>query len=945
MRSDSPDRVGLTRTLAETHPSAAQLDQSLARGSVVGRYVLLDRIGAGGMGVVMAAYDPELDRKVAIKVMHAQPDAAASEGRARMIREAQALARLSHPNVVTIHDVGTYQRRVFLAMEYVDGETLTQWYGGRSWREIVAVLAPVAGALAAIHAAGMVHRDVKPDNIMIDRSGRPRLMDLGLARAESRDGGAALDASAHDVVSQVITRRGALAGTPAYMAPEQHLAGGGDARSDQFAFGVTLYEALWRERPFVGDSLPELANNVIEGNLRLPARERDVPSWLRDAVLQMLALEPTERFPSMDAVAHELLRDRGRLGVRAGVVTMVAVGGFAAWFAGRDVGRSCDDADAPVRGVWGPSQREAVRGAITKADVGYTEATAERAVALLDRWVDDWAVAERERCEAARAARDDDRDLALRQACLARASAEFGALVEVLGQPGASVAERALPAVLDLPQPSRCSDPEYLAARADTFVDDDLGRHVGGVRQRLLEAKALERAGAYTDGVTLAQEVVSDARALGDRAVLAESELRLGSLYNLAGRYADAERELIAAHNDARWSRHDGVAIEAAVLLTYVIGVNGGRFDEGLFWYRLADAELGPSEVHDELRADLLSNIGTLHMHRRSYPEALSYLEQAIALGERTYGSDSLRVARYRISLVPTLGGLGQADRALALAQDTVAQYERTLGSEHPTIASALNNLGTTYYGMGRLTEAVDAFTRAFEIQRRALGLEHPAVATTANNVGAISHLLGRDADAYRYYEIARAGMMKSLPADHLSIAAIEFNLGTAAARAGRNDEALAHHQRAREIRVARLGERNAEVAMSDWELVSVLLALGRLDEAQAAATRLEQFALGDPASGMLAHARASQGMLARARGDRPLAIARFEEAHAIFEGRAKHGAVDGDVAFALAELHWPEDPTQARALAELAQQRYADLGAQAQAQRARVQSWLAAHP
>ena len=233
-------------------------DRPLERGDAVGRYLVLDRLGAGGMGVVYTAYDPELDRRIALKLLApALESTGATAGRARLVREAQAMARVTHPNVVTVHDVGEHDGQVFVAMELVDGDTLTAWRSAsvRTWSDELAVMRAAGRGLAAAHAKGLVHRDFKPDNVMVARDGRVLVMDFGLARAQGEAGGSTspFEALVHEdnsALSVELTRQGAIMGTPAYMAPEQHLGGETDARSDQFSFCVALYEGLWRARPF-----------------------------------------------------------------------------------------------------------------------------------------------------------------------------------------------------------------------------------------------------------------------------------------------------------------------------------------------------------------------------------------------------------------------------------------------------------------------------------------------------------------------------------------------------------------------------------------------------------------------------------------------------------------------------------------------------------------------
>ncbi len=303
---------------------------ALPRGTELGRYVLLDRIGIGGMGEVYAAHDSELDRKVALKLLRAEPDEDDPEHlRLRLLREAQAMARLSHPNVVAIYDVGTFKDHVFIAMEYVAGRTLRRWLAEspRPWREIVNHFIEAGRGLAAAHAAQVLHRDFKPENVLVGTDGRLRVLDFGLARANERDPEtteielASLTVSKAKRLALDVSRTGAMVGTPAYMAPEQLLGQAIDARADQFSFAVSLYEALYGERPFAGENLGILMGEVISGKVKRPRSRKRIPSDLRKAVLRGLRPKPDERYPSMDSMISELqgieVASRGDVDVRS----------------------------------------------------------------------------------------------------------------------------------------------------------------------------------------------------------------------------------------------------------------------------------------------------------------------------------------------------------------------------------------------------------------------------------------------------------------------------------------------------------------------------------------------------------------------------------------------------------------------------------------------------
>jgi serine/threonine protein kinase/tetratricopeptide (TPR) repeat protein len=301
-------------------PNGADI-AALPSTAAVGRYLVERVLGSGGMGLVYAAFDPELGRKVAIKLVRplASGRMDASEGRARLLREAQALAQLTHPNVVAIHDVGTFGDQVFLAMEYVEGWTLTDWLSTerRGWREIVSMFAQAGKGLAAAHAKNIIHRDFKADNVWVGEDGRARVLDFGLARAtrdagerqQSRDVAAREDDHRSPRVSMLdatVTLPGAFLGTPPYMAPEQLRGELGDARTDQFSFCVALYLALYGELPFAGETVTSLLEEMEGRKIKEPPKSRRVPFWLRRVLLRGLSLNAADRYDSIDSLLEEL---------------------------------------------------------------------------------------------------------------------------------------------------------------------------------------------------------------------------------------------------------------------------------------------------------------------------------------------------------------------------------------------------------------------------------------------------------------------------------------------------------------------------------------------------------------------------------------------------------------------------------------------------------------
>ncbi|MCE9579735.1 MAG: protein kinase, partial [Deltaproteobacteria bacterium] len=325
--------VGLEPTL----PRGPTDEPEVAVGDTIGRYVVLSRLGAGGMGVVWSAYDPQLDRKVALKLLRAGTGLESSEGRTRLIREAQAIAQLSHPHVVAVYDVGTTEAsgEVYIAMEFVEGETLSAWMARweRPWREILDHFLQAGRGLAAAHGTGLLHRDFKPDNVLVGTDGRVRVTDFGLARSlitaaqeDNRGAPTAMMAS----LRATLTATGTVLGTPRYMAPEQLRGKDTDARSDQFSFCIALYEALYGQHPLPGTTAIQMVEQQAKA---IPPPEGQVPAFIGKALMRGLDAEPARRFPSMHTLLHELTPPPSRTRERwlgAGLGAVLLVGGGAA---------------------------------------------------------------------------------------------------------------------------------------------------------------------------------------------------------------------------------------------------------------------------------------------------------------------------------------------------------------------------------------------------------------------------------------------------------------------------------------------------------------------------------------------------------------------------------------------------------------------------------------
>jgi tetratricopeptide (TPR) repeat protein len=754
------------------------------RGASIGRYIVLDELGEGGMGVVLAAYDPQLDRRVALKLLRAAPGGLDAVLRERVLFEARALARVVHPNIVAVHDAGFHDDELFLVLELVDGTTLRGWLSERrrASAEILEAFVQAARGLAAAHAAGVVHRDFKPDNVLRGRDGRVRVADFGLARvadavARAADAAHAVPPSLH------ATRTGTLVGTPAYMAPEQHAGERVDARADQWAFCASLFEALHGVRPFGGDSLDELSSSVRSG--KVSPGSRDVPAWVQAVLLRGLAVDPAARFPSMDALIEALLDDparrRGRALLGLGGVVLLAAGGVAgwAWTRGAAPGALCRAAGGEVAAVWNHAARERVAAAFERTGVAYAGAVRERAAVRLDAYAAGWAEMRVEACEATRVRGvQSEAALDLRMRCLDGRLRELAATASVLASVSAAEVDGAAGVAADLAPLAACADLEALSAAVPPPADPAVRARVAAVEGRLAEVAALRRAGRYLTGFGIAAPAVEEARLLGHRPALARALREKGGLQHYLGNVAAAEETVREALATAAAGRDDGLFAEIAVQLTAIVGTAQVRLEEARAMRAFVDAALDRAAAGPQLRAVWLTVQGSLDARERRHASARERYQQALALRESALGPDHPEVAVGLRQLGTALRNEGRLDEARQVLERALAAGERALGPDHPEQSATLNSLGVLLKEQGDLAGARDVYARALALRERTLGRDHREVAVPLVNLGNVLVKLGEHDRARAALERALAIRERTAGRDHPDVARVLSGLG-----------------------------------------------------------------------------------------------------------------------------------------------------------------------
>jgi serine/threonine protein kinase/tetratricopeptide (TPR) repeat protein len=819
-------------------PSDYGEDEGLQRGDSVGRYVVLETLGAGGMGVVHAAYDPELDRKLALKLLRprAPGSHASSNGHARLIREAQAMAKLSHPNVVAVHDVGEHDGQVFLAMEFVEGQTVAAWLraGPRPWQEVTKVFRAAGRGLAAAHEAGLVHRDFKPENVMIDARGRVKVMDFGLARARSRavethPSAPGLERELRAAVgvggSDAITREGAIVGTPAYMAPEQYCGAETDARTDQFAFCVSLYEGLYGKRPFAGTSLAVLVAAICEGRLREAPRGSAVPAWLRRLVLRGLSPQPEQRWPSMVALLHELDRDptsARRRWLTAGVLVALSGSMGYAWHVReQDRGAICEGTSDHLEGVWDARVRGQIEDAMLATKLEYASDSWNRVATKLDAYVRAWESMRSEACKATRVSGEQSEAVMdLRMACLDDRLRALRATTRVLVSADPELMPKAIQMVGALPRLDRCADVSALLAEHAPPEDPAVAAEVAGIEEQLADAKALESAGRYHEALEQATSARERAELTSHPPILARVLARQGQL---RARLDEAEAEADLRRALALAIEHDmnEVATDVTYYLTYMFGQLRGDYEQAMQWGPLALAYARASRSPTD-EAQALGVLGGTAFAAGKFDDARRDYEAALALVERSRPEDDYVLASMMDNLGTVLTKLGELDAARQQHERALALFEGQLGPGHPRLASTYNNLGAVARASREFDRARDYHERALAIFEGSLGKEHRMVGGMLNNIAEIARDQGDLDAAIAMHRRSLEIMVAALGADHLHTAFPLTGLGIDLVEAGRSGEAIEFLERAVALRASHDGAAGA-LASSCFALARAL--------------------------------------------------------------------------------------------------------------------------
>jgi eukaryotic-like serine/threonine-protein kinase len=698
--------------------AAASSLEGVTKPDSIGRYTIERVAGAGAMGIVYEGVDPQLGRRVAIKLLRDERGRDAD----RLLREARAVAQISHPNVIAVYDSGVADGEVFMVMELIRGITLREWLAERTrhWSEIVDVAIRAGRGLAAVHAAGLVHRDVKPDNILVASDGRILLTDFGLVFVDTSQSAAVAD-------KIDLTQTGAVVGTPAYLAPEVLDGDAATASADQFSYCVSVWEALAGERPFLGATLATLREAIDNGPGVLSVR--GMPRAIAGAIGRGLAVSPAARWPSLDALLAELDRcarsDRRRrwIAIGAGALCVAGLaGGLSVSMLSKSDAPACDSGAQELATVWSPQVRARIGAGFARTQLPYAAATWQALSTVIDDYGKRWITSYNAACAATHIQHTQSAlTFDLRSRCLAQRRGELAATLDVFAAPDPAQIDAAPRSFAALVSPAVCDDVATLAEVTPIPDALDIRAHVAAAQQTLARGAALYRAGRYQQALDLATGVIAIAERIGYPPLLAAAHVDRAN-------YATALE---------RWDLVKP-SLDAALLA----------------------AERGRDH---RTRSDVHLRLAVVALHHDDQKTALVELDRgdAILAG---IGAAVRQRAIFADVRGTALGDMGKLPEAVEALERAARMYAEASGPTSVDAASPLQKLGYIAAQRGDMAAAVDKLERVLAIRMAAQGPDHPEVGLTYTDLAFMLRDNRRYPEAIKMAEAARANLARSMP-------------------------------------------------------------------------------------------------------------------------------------------------------------------------------------
>jgi eukaryotic-like serine/threonine-protein kinase len=933
----------------------------------IGRFFLLEQLGAGAMGEIYAAFDEQLDRRVALKLVRHGSELTVKPDEL-LLREAQALAQVSHPNVVQIYEAGTHAGRLFIAMELIRGQTLTRWLGEvaglprpQRQREILRSFIAAGRGLEAAHAAGVAHRDFKPDNVLVGDDGRVRVVDFGLARA--MDDQVASAAPASDVHGSAVTESfgtgetvrmeasgdgaqpeaalpkltaatrltvpGTVMGTPRFMAPEQMRGAIADQRSDQFSFCVALYHALYGEFPFAGEGLQELLGSMETGAIGL---ERSVgqAARVRKALRRGLALDPAQRFPSMGELLAALEPSLGRRGGWIAGAVLLFLAALLVYFWPSSSGDPCNRAGDGMDQSWSAERQVAVHTAFLRTELPYAEAAWRGTKQRLDGYAERWRDQATSACRATFVDRvQSQQQFDRRMLCLQRDRQQAAALVAELAAGAPEAVQRSVAAAESLPQLDACTHTESmmfgLEPPAATIAND-----VAAVRDQLAHAQTLERLGRTEESLTAARKAREVTERLKYPPVHAEALVQLARAID-ARDSADARKESEGLYFDAldiaESERHDELSAEIWVRLVMLATRMDPGTQQAHAWWRRGDAAVHRTGNSAYDQARLHHALAEIYYRDSKYAEAADHENRAITAISSVPGQE-LALSRF-------YGGLASAlewdriDEAIPLHERAVKIASDTRGSSHPYAIRLQINLGKALSRRGQVARArsvLETALASMPASYQASHLDAGRVHSALSDLSYVEHKLDDAAaharDSLQIYQ--RSGAPDNVVAEAYT------NLGNVELERKNFAGAIAMYESALALRRPHLGADHYLIGVNVGSIADALVYLARYDEAMGHVREAERiFARGSTPRVAQAWIGTVHGELLVGQRQLGAAVPVLEQALALYDNAADPvNSARAMWALARALQGLGKDPGRVRELAEQARAVFATLGA-----------------
>ncbi|EDM81713.1 serine/threonine kinase family protein [Plesiocystis pacifica SIR-1] len=839
-------------------------------GSTIGRYVVVRTLGQGGMGTVFLAYDPELDRRVAVKLLRASK--ARDTSRSRLMREAQAMARVSHPNVVAVHDVGTHGDRVFITMEYIEGGTLQHWLRTRRpWGEVVEMFAAAGRGLLAAHEAGLIHRDFKPENVLVTARGEVKVTDFGLVRsldesisqeqsgdAERRAPGAGEppdepSASQSSPLTTPLTRAGAVIGTPAYMSPEQFASEPVDPRADQWAFCAALHQGLYGQLPFSGDSMDAIRERVLAGKRDEPPRDRSIPAHVQAVLERGLRVERDARWSSMAELLDALLddpRQRRRRWLAGGAVVASfggAVLGAQLWAQAqaRELERSCTAEAAQIEASWDAARREELRVALVVGEAeqtrGRLEAIWRRAEGELDRWSEGHRQARRSACMvAAGSSSAGERSQAEAQAqiaCLDRQLSTFAGTLEAFEAGGTLALVHAVEATTELPMPESCLERAGLESEGSLTGDGAASpEELRALTRRLAQAQTLNLATRYGEARSLVVGALEgdtfDALYLAAPALRARTQHIAAVAAHGQANYDEAHKYYLEAFHTATEAAEDRSALLAVFGLIWLES-DRAHFDRAAEWAALGESLTQRLGGRAADYAQLYRRRGRMHQSRGAYAEAEADYRRALEAIEEAHGPEYLTNVTVLTMLAYVLREQGKLDGIPELYERALQLVALNLGEGHPRTAMIAFEQGKYEQSLGHPDEARAYLEQSIAGLEQTFGPTHPLLFGAVNSLAMVDYDVGR-------LGVSRVGFARAIAMAALTYGEASPRLGQLIANAavvsqdlGLHAEALEEYERGRALIEAGYGPDYDGLGYVDSAQGELYIELGELELAK----------------------------------------------------------------------------------------------------------------